>query len=110
MVKGDRTSMSVTFKEHASVEDAPVELPLEVLPEAALAGVSVPGHRQENYPSVYCQYQNHCLDEETFKIFSYFCTLVECGGNNRTYLVKWLDFIHNSLICICKVTKNSSLD
>ena len=105
MVKGDRIPMSVTLKEHDAAEGAPVELPLEVLPEAALAGVSVPGHRQEFPPSVYCQYQNHCLDEETFKIFSYFCTPVECGSNNRSYLVKWLDFIHNSLICTYKVTK-----
>lgn len=110
MVKGDRTSMSVTFKEHAAVEGAPVELTFEVLPEAALVGVSVPGHRQEIHPSVYCQYQNHCLDEETFKIFSYFCIPVECGNNNRTYLVKWLELIHHSLICTYKVTKNSSLD
>ena len=68
------------------------------MPEAALAGVSVPSHRQEIHPSVYCQDQNHCLGEETFKIFSYLSSPIERGGDNRPYLVKWLNFIHNPLI------------
>lgn len=72
------------------------------MPEAALAGVSVPSHRQEIHPSVYCQDQNHCLGEETFKIFSYLSSPIERGGDNRPYLVKWLNFIHNPLIFFCK--------
>lgn len=110
VVKGDGDPVPVIAKGHAAVEGAPVELLLEVLPEAALAGVPVPSHRQETESSVYRQYQNHCLHEETFKIFSYFCTPVERVSDNRTYLVKWLEFIHNSLISNYKVTKNSSLD
>ncbi|MDE6020539.1 MAG: hypothetical protein K2H01_06060, partial [Ruminococcus sp.] len=94
----------------AAVEGAPVELLLEVLPEAALAGVSVPGHRQEIQSSIYCQYQNHCLDEETFEIFSYLSSPIESGCDNRPYLVKWLNFIHNLLIGSYKVTKNLALD
>ena len=54
--------------------------------------------------------QNYCLGEEAFEIFSYLCSAIECGCNNRTYLVKWLDYIHNLLIWNYKVTKNLALD
>ncbi len=114
VVKGYGDPVDVVGKEHVAVEGAPVEILFEILfeilPEAALTGTSMPGHRQEIQSSVYCQYQKHCLDEETFKIFSYFSSLVERGCDNRPYLVKWLKFIHNSLICNYKVTKNLALD
>ena len=110
MVKGYGDPVDVVGKEHVAVEGAPVELLFEILPEAALTGTSMLSHRQEFQSSVYCQYQNHCLDEETFKIFSYFSSPVERGCDNRPYLVKWLKFIHNSLICNYKVTKNLALD
>ncbi len=110
VVKGYGDPVDVVGKEHVAVEGAPVELLFEILPEAALTGTSMPGHRQEFQSSVYCQYQNHCLDEETFKIFSYFSSPVERGCDNRPYLVKWLKFIHNSLICNYKVTKNLAPD
>lgn len=110
VVKGYGGSVPVVIKEHPAVEGAPVELLFEVLPETTLAGISMPCHRQEIQSSVYCQDQNHCLDEETFKIFSYFSSPIERGCDNRPYLVKWLDFIHNSLIFTYKVTKNLALD
>ena len=53
--------------------------------------------------------QNHCLDEETFEIFSYLSGPIERGSYNRSYLVKWLNFIHNLLISSFKVTKNLAL-
>ena len=110
VVKRYGDSLAAVCKKHAAVEGAPVELLFEVLSEAALAGISMPCHRKEIQFSVYCQYQNHCLDEETFKTFSYFCSPVERGCDNRLYLVKWLNFIHNSLISNSKVTKNLALD
>lgn len=110
VVKSNGDPMSAFFKEHACIKGAPVELLLEVLPEAALAGLSLTGHRQEIHSSVYRQYQNYCLGEEAFEIFSYLCSAIECGCNNRTYLVKWLDYIHNLLIWNYKVTKNLALD
>ena len=110
VVKSNSDPMSAFFKEHACIKGAPVELLLEVLPEAAIAGLSLTGHRQEIHSSVYRQYQNYCLDEEAFEIFSYLCSAIECGCNNRTYLVKWLDYIHNLLIWNYKVTKNLALD
>ena len=110
VVKRDGDPVSVSLKKHSYVKGAPVELLLEVLSEAALAGVSVSGHRQEIQSTVYCQYQNHCLDEESFEIFSYLCGLIERGCDNRPYLVKWLNFIHNLLDYNCKVTKNLALD
>ena len=110
MVKSNGDSVAVVSQKHAAVEAAPVELLFEVLPEAALAGVSMACHRQEIHSSVYCQYQNHCLDEETSEIFSYLSSPIERGCDNRPYLVKWLSFIHNSLIFTYKVTKNLALD
>ena len=44
------------------------------------------------------------------KFFRTFSSPVERGCDNRPYLVKWLKFIHNSLICNYKVTKNLALD
>ena len=35
-------------------------------------GGFVPGHQQKMHPSVFCHYQNHCLNEELFKNFFYF--------------------------------------
>lgn len=61
VVEGDGRPVSVRLKEHVHIEGAPVELPLEVLSEAALAGVSWPGHRQEFQSSVYRQYQKSRL-------------------------------------------------
>ena len=109
VVKGYGGSVAVVSKKHPAVEGAPVELLLEILPEAAFARVSMPGHRQEIQSSVYCQYQNHCLDEEALEIFSYFSSAIERGCDNRFYLVKRLDFIHNLLIVNYKVTKNLAL-
>lgn len=84
--------------EHASIKGASVELLLEVLHEAALAGLSLTGHRKKIHSSVYRQYQNHCLDEEALENFSYLCMAIECGYDSRTYLDKWLGCIHNILI------------
>ncbi len=51
MVKGYGDPVDVVGKEHVAVEGAPVELLFEILfeilPEAALTGTSMPGHRQE---------------------------------------------------------------
>lgn len=110
MAKGYGCSAGINVHAQSRVECKPVELLLEVLPEAALAGFAVAGHRQEIEFPIYGQYQKHCLDEEYLKTFSYFCSLIECGDNNRTYLVKRLGFIHNSLIFTFKVTKNLPLD
>lgn len=110
VVKREGYPVSVSLKENSCVKGAPVELPLEVLSEAALAGVSVAGHRQEIQSSVYSQYQYHCPDEETFEIFSYLSGPIERGCDNRPYLVKWLNFIHNLLISNYKVTKNLKFD
>lgn len=63
--------------------------------EAALAGLAVPSKRQEIFPSLCYQNQNHCLDDETFETFSYLRGLIERGGVNRTYLVKRLNHIRN---------------
>lgn len=84
---------------------APVELPFEVLSEATFTGISMSRQRQEIHPSVYCQYQNHGINEETFKIVSYICSPIERRLNNQTYLIKWLIFIHNLFIFNYKVTK-----
>ncbi|MBD5356869.1 MAG: hypothetical protein HDR88_07695 [Bacteroides sp.] len=110
VVKRDGAPVSGFFKRHTAVEGAPVELPLEVLSEAALAGAPVPCHRQTTESSVYCQYQNHCLGEETFKIFSYLRSPVESRRYNRSYLVKWLNFIHNLLVYSFKIMTNLALD
>lgn len=109
VIKSDGGPVSAFFKEHPHVEGAPVEPLFEVLSEATLAGFSMSGHRQEIQSSVYSQYQNHCLDEETFEIFTYLSGPIERGSYNRSYLVKWLNFIHNLLICSFKVTKNLAL-
>lgn len=109
VIKSDGDPVPAFFKKHPRVEGAPVELLFEVLPEATLAGLSMSGHRQEIQFSVYSQYQNHCLDEETFEIFSYLSGPIERGSYNRSYLVKWLNFIHNLLINSFKVTKNLAL-
>lgn len=109
VIKSNGDPVPAFFKKHPHVEGAPVELLFEVLSEATLAGFSMPGHRQEIQLSVYRQYQNHCLDEKTFKIFSYLSGPIERGSYNRYYLVKWLNFIHNLLISSIKVTKNLAL-
>ena len=110
VVKCNGCPVARPFEEHVAVEGAPVEFLLEILPEATLTGVSMPGHRQEIHSSVYRQYQNHCLDEETFKIFSYLRGPIERRCDNRPYLVKWLNFIHNLLISSFKVIQNLALD
>ena len=105
VVQNNRSHMSVCVREHAAVEDAPVKLLLEVLFEAAFTGLAVTWERQEIYPPTYCQNHNHCLDDETFEIFSYLCVRIECQGNNQTYLVKRLKHNRNSLICNYKFTR-----
>ena len=47
----------------------PVELLLEVLVEAALAGMPEAGHLHEIDAFRYAQVQNHCLDEDSLKTF-----------------------------------------
>ena len=81
----------------------------EVLPETALARIAMPCQSEKVEPPICCQNQFHCQNEETFKIFSYFSGVIERRGDNRTYLVKWLDFIHNSLILTFNVAKNPRL-
>ena len=47
------------------------------------------------------------LNEETSEIFSYLSSPVESGCDNRLYLVKWLNLIHNLLVCSFKIAKKS---
>ena len=92
------------LKGQRGVETAPVEILFEVLSEATLTGLAMACKRQEIYPSICCQYQTHCLDDETFETFSYLRIHIERRGDDRTYLVKRLKYIHNSLIYNYKVT------
>lgn len=101
VIKSNGDPVPAFFKKHPHVEGAPVELLFEVLSVKRLSQDSPCRaiDRKFNFQlSVYRQYQNHCLDEKTFKIFSYLSGPIERGSYNRYYLVKWLNFIHNLLI------------
>ena len=68
-VDGYRPEMPVGSGGQACVEGHPVELPLEVLAEAALARLAEPSHLAEIYASCYGKITNHGLDEEMFERF-----------------------------------------
>ncbi len=81
--------MPLHVRREATVVAHPVELPLEVLTEAALAGVSEVRHLHEIDTFWYAQIKNHCLDEESLKTFCYLCSAIEGIFDDFGELVKW---------------------
>ena len=98
------------MRREATVVAHPVELPLEVLTKAALAGVSEARHLHEIDTFWYAQIKNHCLDEESLKTFCYLCSANEGIFNDFGELVKWhLVHIATGFLAANKLLKTSDL-
>lgn len=109
-INGQGDTMPSHMGNELTVIAHPVELLLEVLAEAALAGVSKAGHLHEIDAFWYAQVKNHCLDEESLKTFCYLCSAIEGIFDDFGELVKWhLVHIVTGLFAATKLLKISDL-
>ena len=109
-INGQGDTMPGHMGNELTVVAHPVELLLEVLAEATLAGVSNAGHLHEIDAFWYAQVKNHCLDEECLKTFCYLCSAIEGIFDDFGELVKWhLVHIVTGLFTATKLLKISDL-